>query len=435
MESSKADLKLLLILLVPVLAAMALHFFITGFVVYNDGRGYYMYVRSAAVDQDLNFSNEWQYYNTTLSKFSAEPIAVSVPPETTPKGYLENIYLIGNSVMWAPFFLASHLIASILHGVGLPVRADGFGTIYEAGIGLASIIYGIIGLWLVYVFSRKWFDRKVSLLATIMVWYGTGVFWYHGVEPAMAHVNSLLLGALFSIFWYNTYGKRTRVQWLLLGLLLGLIYLVRQQDILFGILPAFELAKSSLSSGLSALKKSVANAALFAFGMVASVFPQMLAWKVLYGNFIVYSYASTTKYWHWSYPNMVGIFFNFHHGLWRIPGVIFCLVGLFLFARRVGRLAWLFLAIAIAEIIVTSSWTGWTNGYGVRFLIGVSVFFALGAAELIHRIQERFGTKAAVAVMLLLIAANFANMLLVMLREVTSKVPLSEFLNVLKGML
>ena len=66
--------------------------------------------------------------------------------------------------------------------------------------------------------GRKWFSKKTSLLATIGIWYVTVVLVFHAIEPSMAHINSLLLSALFVYFWYNTLGKRTEKQWFLLGL-------------------------------------------------------------------------------------------------------------------------------------------------------------------------------------------------------------------------
>jgi len=243
-SSTSSEFKLLLVFLVPVAALLVLHYFMTGFVVYNDGRDYYAYLRSAVIDHDINFTNEWAYYNSAHSRFSSQQRADNFP-QTTKTGYLENIHPIGSAIMWSPFFLTAHAASLLLNFAGLPVRTDGYGFLYEMSIGIASLIYGFLGTWLVYKFCRKWFERKTALLATIAVWYGTAVFWYHSVEPSMSEMNSIFLIALFANFWYNTMWKRTKVQWLLLGLLLGLIFLVRHQEILLGLLPGALLRLSS----------------------------------------------------------------------------------------------------------------------------------------------------------------------------------------------
>ncbi len=425
------DVRLLLLLSIPVAVLMLLHYFVTGFVVYNDGRGYYMYLHSAVIDHDINFTNEWDYYNTTYSRFSSAPIAINVPPDKTAMGIPDNIYLIGNAVMWLPFFLASHLAALVLSQLGMAVVADGFGVLYDAGIGLASFVYGLAGIWLIYRFCRKWHSYRVSLMASILVWYGTSAFWFHAVEPSMAHMNSLFLGAVFATFWYDTIGKRTLFQWALLGMLLGLIYLVRQQDILFGLLPILEVARA----GLHGAWKSVKGLAFFGMGALAAVVPQMLVWRSLYGKFLVYSYAGTQKYWHWTFPQLIPFFLSPEAGMWRVPALLVSLIGLLAFARKVKGVAWYFVALVVFEVLVTSAWSGWNVGYGIRFLLGMSVFLALGCAEFLRKFELKFGSKAAFALIFALVLANFVNMTLVMLKEVTSKVPLSEFPNLIRSLL
>ncbi|MBI2140929.1 glycosyltransferase family 39 protein [Candidatus Woesearchaeota archaeon] len=426
-----AETKLMLVFLVPVAVIMILHYMVTGFVVYNDGRGYYSYLRSMVIDKDINFTNEWTYYNTTYSKFSAIQRVENIPSVKTKKGYLENIYLIGNAIMWAPFFLAAHALALLLNIAGLHVRADGFGFLYEAGIGIASLVYGLLGALLIYKLCRKWFEKKTALLATVAVWYGTAFFWYQSIEPSMSHINSMLTVTLFVYIWYTTLGlgKRTKLQWLLLGVLLGLVYLIRQQDALIGFLPGLELLKS-LAGKLSFanLRKTVINSGLLGIGFLGMIFPQMLLWKEMYGSYIVNTYASSVKYnfYQWTAPQLLPLLLSTEAGLWRVPLLPLSMVGLFLFAKRIKGAAWYFLVPVAAQLLLTTSWSAWLNGYGLRFLLGMSVFFALGTAELIRIARIKAGMKPVYAAVAILVAANFVNMLAVMLKEVTSKVPLSE---------
>ncbi len=426
MKKVSVETKILFALLVPVVAVLILHLFATGFIIYNDGIGYYSYLRSAAIDKDLNFTNEWRFYNESYSKFSSVPRGANYLEEKTPKGYIENIYLIGSSMMWAPFFLTAHAATIALHALGANIEANGYTALYELSIGLASIIYGFLAILLIYRFCRKWFGKKTSLLAAAGIWYGTAFFWYHAVEPSMAHMNSALLGALFVYFWHSTLGKRTKLQWLALGTLLGLIYLVRQQDILFGLLPGLELLNKLLRTGAGAVKKAAASAATMGTGLIAALIPQILLWKKMYGSYVVYSYGNTSQYWHWTFPQLIPVLFSANEGIWRIPILIASLAGLFLFAFRIRGVAWYFLAAAVADFLVTAAWTGWNAGYGLRFMIGMSIFFALGVAEVIERLRARIGMKWVYAIFALLIATNLVNMLLFLLGEVTSKVPLSE---------
>lgn len=424
----------MLVLLVPVAAILLVHYFMTGFVVYNDGRGYYTWLRSAVIDRDVNFTNEWTYYNTTHSKFASGQRAESVSSLKTPKGYMVNIYLIGNAIMWAPFYLTAHAASLLLNAAGFAVRTDGYGFLYEMSVGIASLIYGFLGAWMIYKFCKKWFESKTAVLATIAVWYGTAFFWYHAAEPSMSHMNSIFLTALFTHLWYNTLGKRTKVQWLALGLLLGLIYLVRQQEVLLGLLPAFELIKRLAKKvNFDTIRKTAIASALLGIGIFIITLPQMLIWKRMYGSYLVYSYGDpeTLKYWYWTMPQILPLFFSQAAGMWRVPIMLLSIIGLFLFAKRVKGVAWYFAAVVLAQVLIVSAWTGWPIGYGVRYLLGMSIFFALGAAQLIRMLRSRLSMKAICAIVFLLILANFINMLIVMLTEITSRIPLSEVLRLL----
>ncbi len=426
MKRVSAEIKILFAFLVPVIAILILHYLATGFTIYNDGIGYYSYVRSSVIDKDIDFENEWRFYNESYSKFSSVPRGVNFPETKTPKGYIENVYLMGSSIMWLPFFLTAHASTILLNTFVGGMEANGYTILYEVFIALANLIYGFLGLLIMYKFCRKWFSKRTSFLAVLGIWYGTAFFWYHSVEPSMAHINSVFLGALFAYFWHKTLGKRTKLQWILLGALLGLMYLVRQQEILFGLLIAFEFLKRLAGRfDLEKVKSVAVEGITFGLGMFAMLIPQIAAWMQLYGQFFVYSYGNTQA-WHWTFPQIIPLIFSLESGMWRVPLLLISFIGLFLFAKRVKGVAWYFFAIMIADLLVTSAWTGWTFGYGLRFLLGLSVFFALGAAELIERLKARIGMRWIYAIFALLIATNFVNMLLFLLGEVTSKVPLSE---------
>ncbi len=437
MKKVSSEMKILTLLLFPIIVLAILHHMVTGFTIYNDGLGYYSYVRSIAIDHDVDFQNEWKWYNQSFSKFSDVPRGVNFPETRTPTGKIDNVYLIGSSLMWSPFFLAAHIPSLILNRLGMNIQADGYGLQYEIAIGVANIIYGFIGVLLIYKLCRRWFSRKISFLAAATTWYGTALIWYHAIEPSMAHMNSVLLTTLFVYIWYSTLDRRTRLQWILLGVILGLIYLVRQQEILFGLLIGFEwLGKLIPKIDFNRIKTAFFEGMLFGIGLLATLIPQMFVWKSLQGSYIAYSYSQTDGYWYWTFPQLHQIFISGEAGMWRVPAMVLGLLGIILLARRTKNKAiWYFFAIMLADMIVTSAWTGWTYGYGIRFLLGLSVFFALGLGEIFERFSSRFGNKLSFALAAVLIAANFLNMLTFLLGEVASKVPITEISGVIMRIL
>jgi hypothetical protein len=432
MKKMSKEIKILLLLLVPILAVMLLHHLATGFTIYSDGIGYYSYVRSGVIDNDLHFLNEFQFYNASYSKFSNVARGAIFNYIETPKGYIDTSFLIGNSILWTPFFLTAHASSLALQFAGLPIVADGYGTLYELSIGIANLIYGFLAILIMYKFCRKWFTKRTAVLATVTVWYGTGLLWFHAVEPSMSHMNSLLLAGLFAYLWHNTLGKRTEKQWFLLGLILGLIYLVRQQDVLIVILPCLELARTVLKKiKFDVVKKITVDGAIFGAGAILALLLQLLIWKRMHGTYLVNSYANQTSQYYFSLPQLIPLLFSIESGMWKIPVMWLSIIGLLLFAHRIKGVAWYFVAVVFAQIIFTSTWSFWNSGFGLRFLLGLGVFFTLGAAELIERAKTRFSMKWIYAAVVILIGLNIISMILFLFKEVTLKIPLGEILMIL----
>lgn len=414
---------ILALLLIPVAAVWLLHQQLTGFTIYNDGIGYYIYARSLVIDKDVNFTNEWQYYNTSYSRFSNVPRGINAPSTTTPKGYPENFYTIGNSLMWLPFFLIAHIPLLIF----AKNAANGYSLPYELATGTATLLYGLLAIIISYKLCRKFYSGKTALVAAITIWYGTAAFWYHSIEPSMSHINSMLLNTAFIYLWITTLEKRKAWQWTALGAIAGLIMLVRQQEAIILILPAAEILTRILKEGLKAAKQTIKAGILLAAGMTPLLIMQAVVWKMLHGSYLIYSYAgshSQTEGGGWAIPQLIPLIFS-TEGMIRTPALLIGLAGLLLFARKHGFKGWTLLALAAAQIIITSSWNGWNNGYGLRFLVGLMPVFALGIAEIMERLAEK-SRKIPYAIMAALIAANIAGMTLFLLKEVGAKIPITE---------
>ena len=435
MKKFSREIKILAALLLPVIFVLVLHHYITGFTVYNDGTGYYGYVRSAVIDRDLDFENELTDYTSSQSKFSSAPKGSSI--DRSQSGEAKNIYSIGSSLMWLPLFLVAHVTTIFLGIVGMNVIPNGYGVLYEGSVGISSIIFGFIGLWFTYKLCRKWFDKKISLLATVGVWYGTSLFWYHAVEPSMAHINSFFLNSVFIYFWYITLGKRRLKGWFFLGFLGLMVFLVRQQEAIILLLPAVELLKNTFGAIKNKVKRNkiivdnVKNGIALVAGMVPLLLLQALVWKNLFGQFLVYSYSTTRQdIGRWTYPHILPLLFS-SEGMIITPAMLLGFLGLFLFAKKRKFVGGIFLAIVLLQILVTSSWSGWNTGYGLRFLLGLSPLLALGIAQILEVVKNKVRMRYVYAFVGLLIVINFISMLMFLLKEVSGRTPISEIPKVL----
>src|SRR5262245_57156891 len=82
----------------------------------SDDSFYYSYVASVVIDHDLDLTN--QYHDSGL------------PPKflevKTPIGAVENVFPIGASFLWLPFFLIAELLAWMLNIFGAAIPMNGY---------------------------------------------------------------------------------------------------------------------------------------------------------------------------------------------------------------------------------------------------------------------------------------------------------------------
>lgn len=239
----------------------------------SDGVGYYVYLRSWILDRDLDFSNEYTYFYG--------PVATTKFPRTATRR-LPNQYAIGSALLWSPFFLAAHAMALLGQLAGFPVRADGYGYLYQAAICFGSMVYSFLGLVLAFRLASRYATSQAALAATALIWLGSNVLYYMVVEPSMAHMNSLFAVSLFLYAWEAGRGSLEPKRWLGLGLLAGLMALVRTQDGLFILAPLWELAEVALPWRKTNVKRRLSSVSmaglLLVGGALAAFLPQMAVW-------------------------------------------------------------------------------------------------------------------------------------------------------------
>ncbi len=71
--------------------------------------------------------------------------------------------------------------------------------ISEYGMRFFSLLFGVLGIPLTYVVGRRWFDRRVGLLAALLVTVSPYLIWYAQEVKMYALVLALALTALYSL--------------------------------------------------------------------------------------------------------------------------------------------------------------------------------------------------------------------------------------------
>ena len=182
----------LLLLLLPTLA----QFQLAGGRINGDGLMYYSYVRSLWKDFDADLASEYAHF--------------------------------GLAVVWSPFFLAGEAIGRAWNALGGATDMSGYGPVHVGAVCLGSLLYGFLAVVLVHDLLLRHFGPGTALGAALLVWGATFLHWYMVEQPAYPHATAACAAALALWLWDRSRGRRDARGTLLLGLVLGLAWLLRQ---------------------------------------------------------------------------------------------------------------------------------------------------------------------------------------------------------------
>jgi len=386
-------------------------------IVHGDGVGYYAYARAPLIQHNLHFEEDWRRANLLFSQSRTLPNGELLPSDYTETGYLNNLFSIGPALLWAPFLLAAHGIVLLSNALGAHIPADGFSFPYLLAMAIGTAVYGFLGLLLSYSLARKYVESRWAFLATLGIWGASSLPVYMYFNPAWSHAHSVFAVALFLWYWDRTRGSRTFPQWILLGLISGLMIDVYFANGVFLLLPLLE---SLVAYGHCWKAKEFRSAALllgrdfcYLLTVILAFLPTLLTRYIIFGGFFrfgSYQHAS----WDWTAPYWHSILFSTEHGIltWT-PILILALLGLFFAPRSAKSLTYFLSAGAAAFFYLISSYPDWHGiaAFGNRFFISLTPIFIFGLALLLQRFGRFFRSSSrafvlAAAVLFLFVVWN-----------------------------
>ena len=302
----------------------------------GDGREYFVQVRSLVIDGDLHLLND-------------SPFGATAP----------EIFPFGSAILWSPFFVAAHLWLGALNVLGEEFVRDGSGNPYQMGVGLGTLAYGFVGLILIYRIAREYFSEMVALCSTLGMCVGSFLLYYLTVGNSYSHGNSLFAVTLFLFIFHRTRDRRTAAQWGVLGLVGGLLTMVRWQNAIFVAIPILDMVPSCWAAlrrrpGLDvwAIAK---GSGLFVGGGCVGFLPQLYFWKVANGGWLALPHAQAGQQW-WHDSLMVDVLYSSNHGLLTWHPVLYASVlAIPLFLKRDRRFAVLLTVAFAAQIYINGA--------------------------------------------------------------------------------
>lgn len=364
--------------------------------VHGDGVGYYAYLRAPFIQHNLQFEEDWRHANLVFMESRLGPDNQFRPEQYTSTGRLGNVFTIGPAILWTPFFLLAHLAVLVTNGMGGHIPADGFSLPYRLLAALGTAFYGFCGLALSYLMARKYVASTAALLATLGIWAGTSLPVYMYFNPFWSHAHSTFIVALFLWYWDHTGPARSWGQWIVMGLISGLLVDVYFVNGVFLLIPLVESIAVYLKhfrsrDGAAIAHQFTANVTYLAVFAIV-ILPTLITREIIFGGWFRFGSYSEAP-WDWHAPFWRSVLFSSDHGMlsWT-PLLGLALIGLFVPLPSARRLqAYLALA-SIAFFYVISSYPTWDGmaSYGNRFFISLTPVFVFGLAILIERASGLF---------------------------------------------
>lgn len=326
------------------------HAWVVGGAVWGDGRFYYQYLPSLVINGNLGSANK---------------------------------FAIGPALFWLPVFAIVHAI----------IRGTGYEFGYQLAVGLTSVIFGFIGLIFCYLTARKYFSPKISLMAVVSIWLATNLFFYLVLDPINSHAISFFVASLVVYFWMGEDMALGKL--MILGVLAGILGMVRSQDLIFALPLLFWARKSK-------------NIWLLATGIIVGFLPQLAVWKIQFGTFKS-PYLLAGEKFIWLRLQVWEVLFSRNNGLFYYSPIL--ILGLLGILGRLGKNFWAKtgMALFILELLIVSFWHNWWGGqaYGGRMFISLMPFFILGLAGMLEKLKKiKILTSLLTSLMVLILIIN-----------------------------
>jgi len=196
----------------------------------GDPWGYYLYLPAIFIHGDLislEKSLSAREQHNTPNRYSAtNPLGVDEVRHIG-EGIQVNKYTLGLAMLFAPFFLIAHLIASFTD-----YPADGYSLIYVYLIILSTIFYTTLGLFLLRSVLLKYVSDFTTAMSLMVVGLGTNLYFFTIFNGPMAHAYLFCLYALLMYLTERWYAHTRPAYTIAIGFTAGLITLIRPTEIL-----------------------------------------------------------------------------------------------------------------------------------------------------------------------------------------------------------
>jgi hypothetical protein len=335
---------------------------------------YYAYLPATFIhgDPSLDFLDEGKIDNDNKFWWSPAPNGRKI------------IYVsCGLSILYAPFFFLAHLLAPVFGET-----RDGFSSIYQFFLVFGALVYLALGLLCLKKVLLRYFTPQVTAITLLVLGLGTNLYYYATHEAVMSHSYNFSLIAIFFYTLLRWYEDPTWLRTFWMGLLFGLIVLIRPSNILVLVLlllwgvDSWEAGRERIRFFLRNIPKVILMVLAFGIPWI----PQVLYWRMITGEFLFYSYGPHGDRFYWDNPHLMESLFSYRKGwLLYTPVMAIAIAGLAPLKKRIrGSLLPVTVYLLLMIYVMSSWWMWWFGGgFGGRIYIDTYGILALPLAAII----------------------------------------------------
>lgn len=310
----------------------------------------------------------------------------------TEAGIVENKYTSGLAILWAPFYGMAHGYASLTS-----YKANGFSKPYYKFLNYAGSFYFAIATILLYlILSHSGFGRLTIILTIAAILLGTNAFYYLIDENGMTHIYNFSISIYLLWLFWSFFQRPTYLLAACIGLLSGLLVLLRPTNIIIlALIGSYNASNFHNLGQRLQLLFTPKYLSLIIFIFLLVWIPQALYWQYAYDTLLAYSYGSE-GFSNWNDPALADVLFNPNNGLLpNAPALLFCLAGI---AWQLRYDRWNGVVVLSGFCILAylfASWHVWHFGcsLGQRSFIDFYLFLCFPLAVLLERFSLKHPVK------------------------------------------
>ncbi len=345
---------------------------------------YYLYLPSTFI-YDIEMQNQ-DTLHQLFDKYQPSPTFYQI--YKIENGNWTPNYTCGLAMVWMPAFAVAHTWANLSDAY----PSDGLSFPYQFCIAMWMILLILPGIFVLRKVLLKFFSDAVSALTMLFMVFGT--IYFHEAFDDYLQPHALLFTG-YALLLYNTivwHETQQRKNAIYLGLLMGIMILIRPSEILCVFIPLLwnVYDKASFLAKVQLVKNHLSHFLLLALSAFVVAIPQMIYWKIVTDSFIFFSYQHTEGF-DFSHPHIIENLFSFKKSLLvYTPLIVFPIAGFFFLRKHKKEIYYSIVIFALLNFFLLASWAAWWNGgsYGMRYYTESLAVMALPFGFLINALSQ-----------------------------------------------